>query len=103
MASGSCLPSAAEDGQGHQTDGVNPGAGECAVGAYLGSGCPGDSTWRGSSNVWYHNAAGEPFGDIPTYFTTRKCGDRDWVSSSVDNTPSGSCFEVPQQPVLVLF
>ncbi|KAF2856211.1 hypothetical protein T440DRAFT_503864 [Plenodomus tracheiphilus IPT5] len=77
FASGSCLPSAAEDGQGHQTNGVNPGA-DCAVGAYLGNGCPGDSTWRGSSNVWYHDPPGEPFGNIPTYFKVQQCGDGNW-------------------------
>ena len=76
MASGSCLPSAAEDGQGHQTDGVNPGA-DCLVGTYLGKGCPGDSTYRGA-NVWYHDVAGEPFSDIPTYFRTQKCNDGNW-------------------------
>jgi hypothetical protein len=77
MASGSCLPSAAEDGQGHQTNGVNPGSGECLVGAYLGHGCPGDSTYRGA-NVWYHGAEGEPFDNIPTYYNVQKCGDGNW-------------------------
>jgi len=78
MASGSCLPSAAEDGMGHQTNGVSPGSGECLVGANLGNGCPGDNSFRGS-NVFYGNVAGEPFENIPTYWAVRKCGDGSWV------------------------
>jgi hypothetical protein len=80
MASGSCLPSAAEDGQGHQTNGVDVPVILCA-GQKLDGGCPGDSTWRGSGNWWYHDAPGEPFADIPTYFYTKKCAGDIWVSS----------------------
>jgi hypothetical protein len=86
MASGSCLPSAAEDGQGHQTNGVSPGA-DCLVGANLGVGCPGDNTYRGA-NVWYHNVTGEPFADIPTYYAAKQCADDDWVGSPSSTSSS---------------
>jgi len=75
FASSSRLPSAAEDGQAHRTNGGNPGD-DCTVGAYLGNGCPGDSNWRGYGNVFYHGAAGEPFDIVPTYYATRKCFDK---------------------------
>lgn len=81
FASGSCLPSAAEDGQGHQTDGVDPGWGECSVAADLDDGCPGDSRYQGA-NVFFHGAAGEPFDITPTYFGARKCADNSWVSKT---------------------
>jgi hypothetical protein len=83
MASGSCLPSAAEDGQGHQTSGVDASLLDCIITSNLAKGCPGDSTYRGA-NVWYHNVPGEPFADIPTYFAAKKCADNDWVSPNVE-------------------
>jgi hypothetical protein len=86
MSSGACLPSAAEDGQGHQTNGVNPSSNKCTVGANIGIGCPGNNNYQGS-NVWYHSPAGEPFPDIPTYYATAKCGDH-WVCKLRSHTHS---------------
>lgn len=74
MASGSCMPSAAEDGQGHQTNGVDPD--NCNIGK-LSHGCPVQPQWRGPK-TYYNNRPGEPFFDIPTYYKTQKCGDNTW-------------------------
>ncbi|UNI24940.1 hypothetical protein JDV02_010655 [Purpureocillium takamizusanense] len=70
MASGTCMPSAAEDGQGHQTNGVDPD--NCNIGK-LGHGCPPQPQWQGA-NTFYGNVAGEPFGTIPTYWKVARCG-----------------------------
>lgn len=78
FASGSCLPSAAEDGT-YQTNGVNADTAQmCVVGANQGKGCPGDNSYRGK-NVWYAHVDGEPFADIPTYFKTVQCSFDEWV------------------------
>lgn len=71
MPSGTCMPSAAEDGQGHQTDGV--GADNCNI-SKLSHGCPQQPNYQGT-NTFYGNVAGEPFGTIPTYWAVKKCGD----------------------------
>lgn len=73
MPSGTCMPSAAEDGQGHQTNGVTND--NCNINK-LASGCPQQPEWQGT-NTFYGNVAGEPFGTIPTYWSVKKCGD-DW-------------------------
>jgi hypothetical protein len=79
FASGSCFPSAAEDGDGHQTDGVNvPLTDLCGINQKLDEGCPGDSTFQ-DFNTFYHGAPGEPWDVVPTYFATRKCDDGSYV------------------------
>jgi hypothetical protein len=78
FASGSCLSSAAEDGQGHQTDGVDVPVVLCGINQKQDEGCPGDSSWQGF-NTFYHGAAGEPWDVVPTYYASRKCGDGSWV------------------------
>jgi hypothetical protein len=85
MASGSCLPSATEDGQGDQTSGVDASLVDCIITSNLSKGCPVDGTYRGA-NVWYYNVPGEPFADIPTYFAAKKCGENDWMSLQVAET-----------------
>lgn len=45
MASGSCLPVAAEDGQGHQTNGVDVPVVLCGVNQNQADGCP-DSSFK---------------------------------------------------------
>lgn len=70
MASGTCMPSAAEDGNGHQTNGVDPD--NCNIGK-LGHGCPPQPQYQGT-NTFYGNVAGEPFGTIPTYWAVKNCG-----------------------------
>jgi hypothetical protein len=79
FASGSCLSSAAEDGQGHQTDGIDVPVVLCGINQKQDEGCPGDSTWQ-DFNTFYHGAAGEPWDVVPTYYASRKCGDGSWVS-----------------------
>lgn len=75
MASGTCMPSAAEDGEGNQTNGVD--ADNCNINA-LAHGCPQQPTWQGA-NTFYGNVAGEPFGTIPTYWKAGYCsGDSSW-------------------------
>jgi hypothetical protein len=78
FASGSCLSSAAEDGQGHQTNGVDVDVVLCGFNERQDEGCPGDSSWQGY-NTFYHGAPGEPFDIVPTYFASKKCGDGSWV------------------------
>lgn len=72
MPSGTCMPSAAEDGQGHQTNGV--GSDNCNIGK-LANGCPPQPNWQGT-NTFYGNVQGEPFGTIPTYWAVKQCGDQ---------------------------
>jgi len=72
MASGTCMPSAAEDGQGHQTNGVDTD--NCNIDK-LSNGCPPQPAWQGT-NTFYGNVAGEPFGTIPTYWAAKQCGSR---------------------------
>lgn len=86
FASGSCLSSAAEDGQGLQTDGVDVPVVLCGVNQKQDAGCPGDSSFQGF-NTFYHGAPGEPFDVVPTYFATRKCGDGSWVCSTLSSFP----------------
>lgn len=69
MASGTCMPSAAEDGEGNQTNGVD--ADNCNINA-LAHGCPQQPTWQGA-NTFYGNVPGEPFGTIPTYWRAAYC------------------------------
>ncbi|KAE9363940.1 hypothetical protein N431DRAFT_489764 [Stipitochalara longipes BDJ] len=69
MASGTCMPSAAEDGQGHQTNGVDTD--NCNINK-LGHNCPPQPAWSGP-NTGYYNIPGEPFANIPTYFKTQYC------------------------------
>lgn len=57
MASGTCMPSAAEDGEGNQTNGVD--ADNCNINA-LANGCPQQPPWQGA-NTFYGNVSGEPF------------------------------------------
>lgn len=71
MASGTCMPSAAEDGKGKQTDGVDPD--NCNIDK-LSHGCPEQPQYQGD-NTFYGNVAGEPFTTIPTYWASKKCGD----------------------------
>ncbi|KAJ6787470.1 hypothetical protein PWT90_02694 [Aphanocladium album] len=71
MPSGTCMPSAAEDGQGHQTNGVD--ADNCNIGK-LSHGCPKQPDWQGT-NTFYGNVAGEPSGTIPTYWAVKKRDD----------------------------
>ena len=70
MASGTCMPSAAEDGNGHQTNGVDTD--NCNIGK-LNNGCPPQPQYQGT-NTFYGNVAGEPFGTIPTYWAVKNCG-----------------------------
>ncbi|KAI1091410.1 hypothetical protein F5B19DRAFT_503244 [Rostrohypoxylon terebratum] len=72
MASGTCMPSAAEDGQGHQTSGVDTD--NCNINK-LSNGCPPQPAWQGT-NTFYGNIAGEPFSNIPTYYNVVKCGNQ---------------------------
>ncbi|KAI0894217.1 hypothetical protein F4806DRAFT_472465 [Annulohypoxylon nitens] len=72
MASGTCMPSAAEDGQGHQTNGVDTD--NCNINK-LSNGCPQQPSWQGA-NTFYGNIAGEPFSNIPTYYNVVKCGNQ---------------------------
>jgi hypothetical protein len=72
MASGTCMPSAAEDGNGHQTNGVDPD--NCNINK-LSSGCPTQPQWTGI-NTFYGNVGGEPFGTIPTYWKVQECGNQ---------------------------
>lgn len=75
MASGTCMPSAAEDGQGHQTNGVDPDY--CNL-SKLGNNCPPQPAWQGEQTL-YANISGEPFADIPTYYAAGYCdGDSTW-------------------------
>ncbi|CAG5158182.1 uncharacterized protein ALTATR162_LOCUS5026 [Alternaria atra] len=77
MASGSCLPGAAEDGQGHQTNGVDISVVLCGINQNQAGGCA-DSTYRGP-NWPYANIPGEPFQQIPTYYKVAYCpGDDSW-------------------------
>ncbi|KAK9443378.1 hypothetical protein VB005_02657 [Metarhizium brunneum] len=69
MPSGTCMPSAAEDGQGHQTNGVD--ADNCNINK-LSHNCPPQPQWQGT-NSFYGNVAGEPFSTIPTYWSVKKC------------------------------
>lgn len=69
MPSGTCMPSAAEDGHGHQTNGV--AADNCNIGK-LNHGCPPEPAWKGIQ-THYGNIPGEPFATIPTYFRVQKC------------------------------
>ncbi|KAL6694412.1 hypothetical protein J3F84DRAFT_43638 [Trichoderma pleuroticola] len=69
MASGTCMPSAAEDGQGNQTNGVD--ADNCNINA-LAHGCPQQPPWQGA-NTFYGNVEGEPFSTIPTYWASTFC------------------------------
>ena len=71
MASGTCMPSAAEDGNGKQTDGSD--ADNCNIGK-LASGCPQQPPYTGT-NTFYGDVPGEPFGTIPTYWKAARCGD----------------------------
>ncbi|KAH0495973.1 hypothetical protein TgHK011_009495 [Trichoderma gracile] len=74
MASGTCMPSAAEDGQGHQTNGVDTD--NCNINA-LANGCPQQPAWQGA-NTFYGNVPGEPWGTIPTYWKAAYCGNTTW-------------------------
>lgn len=80
MSSGSCLPSAAEDGRGAQTNGVDPDY--CNV-SKLNSGCPPEPAWQGAQ-TYYGNIPGEPFKAVPTYYNVVHCngdssgGDESW-------------------------
>lgn len=65
MASGTCMPSAAEDGQGHQTNGVDND--NCNIDK-LSHGCPQQPAWQGT-NTFYGNVPGEPFETIPVRLT----------------------------------
>jgi hypothetical protein len=76
MPSGTCMPSAAEDGQGHQTNGVNPDLCNPDI-SQLHNGCPQEPSWNGA-NTWYGNISGEPFVDIPTYYAHGACSDGSW-------------------------
>ncbi|KAL7798865.1 hypothetical protein V8C43DRAFT_245365 [Trichoderma afarasin] len=69
MASGTCMPSAAEDGEGNQTNGVD--ADNCNINA-LANGCPQQPPWQGA-NTFYGNVTGEPFFTIPTYWEATFC------------------------------
>ncbi|KAF2098625.1 hypothetical protein NA57DRAFT_75863 [Rhizodiscina lignyota] len=78
MATSSCLPSAAEDGNGHQTDGVDVDVVLCAVNQKQDGGCPPAPAWTGA-NTGYYNIPGEPFPNIPTYFQIGYCdADQSW-------------------------
>jgi hypothetical protein len=75
LPSGTCMPSAAEDGSGQQTHGVSKG-GTSVEG--LADGCPIQPQWYGPRTP-YKDIAGEPFSDIPTYFKVAKCEhDQSW-------------------------
>jgi hypothetical protein len=74
MPSGTCMPSAAENGEGHQTNGVD--ADHCNIDA-LSDGCPTQPQWTGE-NTWYGNVSGEPFVNIPTYYANGYCSDGSW-------------------------
>lgn len=66
MASGSCLPSAAEDGLGNQIDGIDVPFPTCFGSSGLSNGCA-DSRYKGA-NTPYTDVQGEPFRNIPTYY-----------------------------------
>lgn len=70
------MPSAAENGNGQQTNGVN--ADHCNINK-LHEGCPAEPQWLGP-NTPYNKISGEPFyPNIPTYFKTQYCSDiREW-------------------------
>ncbi|KAJ2980066.1 hypothetical protein NQ176_g2864 [Zarea fungicola] len=80
MPSGTCMPSAAEDGHGHQTNGVDTD--NCNINK-LNSGCPPEPRWQGRG-THYANIPGEPFAQIPTYYNVVHCngdssgGDESW-------------------------
>ncbi|KAF2092591.1 hypothetical protein NA57DRAFT_49901 [Rhizodiscina lignyota] len=75
MPSGTCMPSAAEDGNGHQTNGVGPD--NCNIGK-LGHNCPAQPQWLGPQ-TGYYNIPGEPFGNVPTYYANGFCqSDNTW-------------------------
>ncbi|PNP45141.1 hypothetical protein TGAMA5MH_03192 [Trichoderma gamsii] len=69
MPSGTCMPSAAEDGEGNQTNGVDTD--NCNINA-LANGCPVQPAWQGA-NTFYGNVSGEPFVTIPTYWASTFC------------------------------
>jgi hypothetical protein len=69
MPSGTCMPSAAEDGEGNQTNGVD--SDNCNIDK-LSNGCPVQPTWEGA-NTFYGNVSGEPFFTIPTYWASTFC------------------------------
>lgn len=78
MASGSCMASAAEDGQGHQTNGVKVPVVLCAIGENQSGGCPPQPQWQGPQ-TGYYNIPGEPFGNVPTYYQIGYCeNDQSW-------------------------
>ncbi|KAF7557393.1 hypothetical protein G7Z17_g646 [Cylindrodendrum hubeiense] len=70
LPSGTCMPSAAEDGRGHQTNGNDPD--NCNI-RKLSNNCPPQPQFQGT-NTFYGNVAGEPFGTIPTYWSVKRCG-----------------------------
>jgi len=75
IPSGTCMPSAAEDGSGQQTHGVS--AGGLLVDG-LADGCPAQPPWLGPRTP-YKDIEGEPFSEIPTYFKVAKCErDQSW-------------------------
>ncbi|KAH8812652.1 hypothetical protein F5884DRAFT_314506 [Xylogone sp. PMI_703] len=78
QATSACLASAAEDGQGHQTDGVDVPVVLCAINEQQDGGCPPAPTWLGAKTPYY-NVQNEPFPTIPTYYFTQKCdSDNTW-------------------------
>lgn len=69
MPSGTCMPSAAENNNGQQTNGVV--ADNCNIGS-LAAGCPPQPPSKGI-NTFYGGIPGEPFPIIPTYYRVQKC------------------------------
>lgn len=77
MPMGTCMPSAAEDGAGHQTHGATVYSPRLITNT-LDDGCPVPPQWYGARTE-YRDVDGEPFEDIPTYFKVAKCEhDQSW-------------------------
>ncbi|KAF2108394.1 thermolysin metallopeptidase [Lophiotrema nucula] len=76
LPTGSCLPSAAEDGQGHQTNGVDVPVVLCGVNQNQAGGCPTAPAWTGPNTPY--NGDGT-FEYAPTYYKTGYCPhDQSW-------------------------
>ncbi|KAF2185475.1 hypothetical protein K469DRAFT_575648, partial [Zopfia rhizophila CBS 207.26] len=71
FASGTCLPSAGDDGNGGITHSVDVPVIGC-VAKDWNKGCPVEPQWNGP-NTEYNNVPREPFPTVPTYYRTQYC------------------------------
>jgi hypothetical protein len=72
------MPAAAEDGQGHQTNGVDVTTVLCGIGQAQNEGCPQQPAWKGA-NTEYVNIPGQPWTRVPTYYQIGYCAsDQSW-------------------------